>query len=158
MSLSAEQKQQLLRLLSAEYACASSLLELLQKEHQILKSGDPDTLTSISREKQQGVIQMHRHAQQRERLARQLQTGNAGIGELIKADPESEAAGLWQQLGEIGIQLQQQNEINGGMVALNQRHTRQALEILCGRSSSREIYGSRGEYRQMESGKPLAKA
>ncbi|MCW8906400.1 MAG: flagellar protein FlgN [Sedimenticola sp.] len=157
MALSADQQQQLSQLVSAEYACAQSLLELLQKEQQILKSADADALESISQEKQQLVIRMHRQARQREQLVDRLQAGG-DINELLKTLSGSEPARLWQQLGEIAARLQQQNEINGGMVALNQRHTRQALDILCGRSGNREIYGARGEYRQMESGKPLAKA
>lgn len=157
MQLSAEQQQQLSSTLSAEYACAQSLLDLLQKEHRILKSTDADALNSISREKQQLVIRMHRHGKEREQLVSRLQPGG-NTNDLLRHRPESELTRLWKQLGEIAAKLQQQNEINGGMVALNQRHARQALDILCGRSGNREIYGSRGEYRQMESGKPLAKA
>lgn len=158
MPLSADQLQQLSRLLSAEYAAARSLLEILQKEHQVLKSSDADALMAISEEKQQGVIQMHQCARQREQLVNRLPEGNSGITRLFGTEPGSEAARLWRQLGEIGSKLQQQNQINGGIVALSQRHTRQALDILSGRSGNREIYSSRGEYRQMESGKPLAKA
>jgi len=157
MQLSAEQQQQLSRILSAEYDCAQSLLELLQKEHRILKSADPDPLKAISQEKQQLVIRMHRHGREREQLVNRWQSGGS-INQLLKSQAESGLTRLWKQLAEIATELKQQNEINGGMVALNQRHARQALDILCGRSGSREIYGARGEYRQMESGKPLAKA
>ncbi len=72
MQLSAEQQQQLSSTLSAEYACAQSLLDLLQKEHRILKSTDADALNSISREKQQLVIRMHRHGKEREQLVSRL--------------------------------------------------------------------------------------
>lgn len=157
MQLSAEQQQQLSRTLSAEYACAQSLLELLQKEQRILKTEDAEALNSISKDKQQLVIRMHRHSREREQMVNRLQP-DGNTNDLLKNRPEHELKQLWKQLGEIAIELQQQNEINGGMVALNQRHTRQALDILCGRSGDREIYGARGEYRQMESGKPLAKA
>ena len=99
MPLSADLLQQLSRLLSAEYACAQSLLEVLQKEHQILKSPDADALKRISEEKQQGVIRMHQHARQREQLLNRLEEGKSGMARLLESEPESGAARLWRQLG-----------------------------------------------------------
>ncbi|WP_260291110.1 flagella synthesis protein FlgN [Sedimenticola hydrogenitrophicus] len=160
MNLSAEQQNRLSRILSVELECARSLADILQRENSALKSRDPDRVLAISREKQQAVEQMQLSGRQREQLLASLipAPGTEGTEALFQANPDAACTGLWRQLGEIAGQLREQNEINGGILALSQRHNKQALDILCGRTESRNTYGAKGQHHPDPSGHPLAKA
>ncbi|WP_275096761.1 flagella synthesis protein FlgN [Sedimenticola hydrogenitrophicus] len=160
MNLSAEQQNRLSRILSVELECARSLAAILQREHSALKSRDPDRVLEISSEKQQAVEQMQLSGRQREQLLASLRVapGSEGIEALFQANPDTACTDLWRQLGEIAGQLREQNEINGGILALSQRHNQQALDILCGRTESRNTYGAKGQHHQTQSGHTLTKA
>jgi flagella synthesis protein FlgN len=160
MNLSAEQQNRLSRILSAELECAHVLAAILQREHSALKARDPDRVLEISREKQQAVEQMQLSGRQREQLFASLRVapGTEGTEALFQANPDAACTDLWRQLGELAGQLREQNEINGGILALSQRHNQQALDILCGRTESRNTYGAKGQHHQTQSGHTLTKA
>lgn len=160
MNLSAEQQNRLSQVISTELNCAHSLAEILQREQNALKSHDPEQVLDISREKQQAVEQMQECARQRDHLLASLgvTSGTTGIDLLLQANSTAHCADLWHQLGEVAGKLRKQNEINGGILALSQRHNKQALDLLCGRTDSRNTYGARGQHHQDQSGHSLAKA
>ncbi len=160
MKLSAEQQHRLSRLISAELDGAQMMTEILQHEHHALKSRDPERVLAISREKQQVVEQMQDATRQREHLLVSLgvPAGTAGTNALLEAGTETTCARLWSELQRIAVRLSEQNEINGGILALNQRHNKQALDLLCGRTGSRNTYGAKGQHNQDQPGHSLAKA
>lgn len=161
MKLSAELQNQLTELLSAEYVRAASLLATVQRETSLLRSNDAEAILAISQEKKQGMRFMWECMQQRDRWLTQhnMETGTASITSLIQQNPDSKPADIWQKLSQTASKLQAQNEINGGIVALSQRHNRQALDILCGRTgNTNSTYGSKGQHYQEASGHSLAKA
>lgn len=164
MHISAEQQQRLAQVISAELECAQALAVILQQEHHALKSLDPDRVLEISREKQQAVERLQQGSRQREQLLAALglppdsKRSSEGTDALMRANTDSDCAGLWRQLREIAGQLREQNEINGGILALSQRHNQQALDVLCGRTDGRNTYGAKGEHHQTQSGHTLAKA
>ncbi|WP_428603390.1 flagella synthesis protein FlgN [Sedimenticola sp.] len=160
MTLSAELQNPLSQILSSELDCARSLMEILQREHKALKSRDPDQVLSISREKQQAVEEMQGLARQRDHLLASFKIpgGTAGIKRLLQHDTDSVCSTLWKDLAEIATELREQNEVNGGILALSQRHNNQALDILCGRTHNRNTYGAKGQYNKEAPGHSLAKA
>ncbi len=160
MTLSADQQNQLAQAISAELKCARMLQEILQREQAALKSTDPDQVLEISREKQQAVKQMQACSGQRENLLASfgIAAGSTELNQLFQSGSATACTDLWRQLGEAAEQLRQQNEINGGILALNQRHNKQALDLLCGRSESRNTYGATGEQNPDQPGHSLAKA
>ncbi|AKH20285.1 flagella synthesis protein FlgN [Sedimenticola thiotaurini] len=160
MTLSADQQNQLTQALSAEVKCAQTLEEILKREQAALKATDPDQVLEISREKQQAVEQMQAHSRQRERLLTSLgiNVDAPDLNRFFQSNSDSACADLWRQLGGIADQLQKQNEINGGILALSQRHNKQALDLLCGRTESRNTYGAKGQQEPDQPGHPLAKA
>lgn len=160
MTLSADQQNRLSQLISAELACARTLADILRREQAALKSADPDRVLEISREKQQAVEQMQRCSRQREQqLASYGITGDAAaIDRVLQACSDSVCADLWRQLGEKAGDLREKNEINGGILALSQRHNKQALDLLSGRTRSRNTYGAGGQHQADQTGHSLAKA
>lgn len=160
MTLSADQQNQLTQAISNELNCARMLQEILQREQEALKSTDPDQVLEISREKQQAVEQMQACSGQRESLLASFGIASSpnDLSQLFQSGSAATCADLWHQLGEAADQLRQQNEINGGILALNQRHNKQALDLLCGRSENRNTYGATGEQNPDQPGHSLAKA
>lgn len=160
MNLSAEQQNRLSQVISSELNCAHSLAEILQREQSALKSHDPEQVLGISREKQQAVDQMQECARQRDRLLASLGAagGATGIDLLVQANSAAQCADLWRRLQEVAGKLREQNEINGGILALSQRHNKQALDLLCGRTDSGSTYGAKGQHNQDQPGHSLAKA
>ncbi|MCW8890268.1 MAG: flagellar protein FlgN [Sedimenticola sp.] len=161
MKLTAELQSQLEHLLQAEQICADALLEIVARENSALRANDVEQIQAISNEKKSGMRQMWDCMQQRDKWLSQqnLATGSAGTINLIKQNPSIRSAKLWERLSQTAIKLHEQNEINGGIVALSQRHNKQALDILCGRTSNvGSTYGSKGEQYKAHSGHSLAKA
>jgi flagellar biosynthesis/type III secretory pathway chaperone len=161
MKLSAELQNQLTELLSAEYASATSLLETVRRENTTLRSNDTEAILAISQEKKQGMRLMWECMQQRDRWLthHSIETGTAGVVSLVQQNPGTKPADIWEKLSQTASKLQAQNEINGGIVALSQRHNKQALDILCGRTgNSNSTYSSKGEHYKEESGHSIAKA
>jgi len=137
------------RLLSAELESARELLQLLAQEHQILIKGEADAIRSISELKQAQIKLLGDQLLMRDRflLAQQLPVGKRGTDIFIQQVAESSAIEkCWHQLQELAAQLNDRNEVNGGIVALAQRHVRQALNILTCGSEQNDTYGPAGQH------------
>ncbi|MES9964960.1 MAG: flagellar protein FlgN [Candidatus Sedimenticola sp. 20ELBAFRAG] len=160
MSLSTDQQQPLANLLSAELATANQLKSLLEQEYETLRSGNPDQIMAVAQEKESVLQRMRQHDRDRQRFIGRISiaTGKESVSAVLESLPEgSPAQKLWHELQEVASALHQQNTINGGMVALGQRHTRQALDILSGKKHDGDTYGPGGEQRGGASTDPLAK-
>jgi flagella synthesis protein FlgN len=161
MRLSSDQQNRLAAMLMAELSESSQLQEILQREFDILGGDDPERIGAISKEK---LAQMQRVAEQltvRDRFLTELglPKGKEGTDLLLRGLPqESELAGRWTKLQELGEQMKKQNEINGNIVAVSQRQARQALDILAGKTESPQTYGREGETRSTAQQNSLAKA
>lgn len=161
MQITSEQQNHLAGLLTAELQCANALEAVLKREHDILLSSVPEEITRISAEKQLLMRQLQQQLVQRDQFLLQfsLPPGNPGTDKLLKDQPaESRAAMLWKALRELAVALRDQNEINGGIVSLGQRHTKQALQILSGRKNDNDYtYGPEGTPRDEGLSNILAK-
>lgn len=161
MKLSAELQNQFEHLLTAEQACADALLDTVARENHALRTNDTEQIQAISSEKKHGMLQMWECMQQRDKWLSQhkMKTGSAGTISLMEQNPGTRSAKLWDSLSTTALKLHEQNEINGGIVALSQRHNKQALDILCGRTGGTgSTYGSKGQQNKEHSGHSLAKA
>ena len=161
MKLSAEQQHQLIDLLRLELAQADQLQQILEREFQALGAKDPDLINEISQNKLAQMRQLEQKLQQRGRFLGTLgsQPSKEGMDHLTQELPKGDPlAILWQRLLEAGTRLQRQNEINGSLVTQAQRHTKKALDILCGRIDLPSTYGPEGEARTGTTPNSLAKA
>jgi flagellar biosynthesis/type III secretory pathway chaperone len=161
MKLSPEQQHQLIDLLRLELTQADQLQQILEREFQALGAKDPDLINEISRNKLAQMRQLEQQLQQRGRFLATLgiQPSKEGVDRLIHDLPGGDPlAGLWRRLLETGTRLQRQNEINGSLVTQAQRHTKRALDILCGRLDLPSTYGPEGEARTGITPNSLAKA
>ncbi|MCB1829592.1 MAG: flagellar protein FlgN [Gammaproteobacteria bacterium] len=148
LPVSTSDSRQLLQMLAAERKTAGELLRLLEQEHRVLVQGEAEAIRSISLQKQAQINQLGEQLQQRDRFlaVRALPAGKAGtdlIVELLPADSEIDEC--WRQLQALAAQLNDRNEVNGGIVALAQRHVRQALNILTCHTEQNTTYGPAGQ-------------
>ncbi len=150
LQLSTDNTRMLSDLLQAELQQIRLLQQLLEQEYQALSSiEDPARIEQISQEKLalirriEGLFGKRKHFL--EKLGLQ-QTGD--LESLISKLPaDSEATARFTELKEAADQAHRQNMINGGIVTTGQRHVRQTLDILHGKTESLQTYGPAGEAR-----------
>lgn len=148
LPVTADDSRQLLQMLSAERETAGKLLRLLEQEHQVLVKGEAEAIRSISEQKQAHINLLGEQLRQRDKFlaVRRLPAGKAGTDlfiQLLPADSAIEAC--WSQIQALAEQLNDRNEVNGGIVALAQRHVRQALNILTCHTEQNATYGPAGQ-------------
>ncbi len=142
-----EHLQALTAQVTTQTTFAQQLLENLASEHDALLAADADSLDKVVGEKQA--------------LLKQLETGLANITQsismhgfaadfsgfdtLLQQLPENTPLHRqWERLQELTGECKQQNEVNGGIVSLKQRHIRQALDILKGAHPGKNTYDKQG--------------
>jgi flagella synthesis protein FlgN len=142
-----EQLQVLTKQVTAQSNFAQQLLENMASEHVALLAADADSLDIVIDEKQA--------------LLKQLEAGLAAITQsiskhgfaadfsgfdaLLQQLPENTPLHRqWERLQELADECKQQNEVNGSIVSLKQRHIRQALDILKGAPPSKNTYDKQG--------------
>jgi flagellar biosynthesis/type III secretory pathway chaperone len=127
---------------------AESMLELLKNEHAALTAENPDSIKATSLEKLQHMQLMEQNIRQRNQFLQRLELtpDEQGIeAAVVAAGESSQLNSNWNKLKEIAKQLQKQNEINGGIIAIGQRRIKQALDILSGKENLTGTYSQNGE-------------
>lgn len=130
-------------------AC-TQLLQLLDEERQALKSRDLEKLEEIIQNKATNL----QHLEQSARLRGTWVTQNSEPSEtqekawlaLLRQNPPS-IEEQWQKFKTLLQQCQEQNEINGKLLARNQQVFSRLLSIVRGQDSTAPVYtpkGSRG--------------
>jgi len=160
MSNITKQQQQLSQLLAAELKESYQLLGILTEEHQALSSSDPDLITAISTKKLDAMKRMEQHHTMRTQFLASigLSSSSEEMEAFIKHLPkESLIVTQWQELQDLARKLHHQNEINGGIIALTQRHITLALDILSGKAHTTSTYGRSGQTNSEATPQHLAK-
>jgi len=161
MQLPLDQQQQLSRLLTAELAAGQQLLGILKEEYKALSSRDPEQITELSEAKLKQLQAFEGQLSQRHRffVGLGLSTEREALEQLFQApNCDSAIISQWQELQQLVDSLQQQNEINGGIVALSQRNVAMALDVLTGKNTSTPTYGRSGKTSSGQASSRLAKA
>jgi len=161
MPITIDQQKQLSQLLSAELEDSHLLLNILLEEHQSLGAADPDQITTINAKKISGLKKIEIHAKNREKFLANVKISPdlKSIDSLIQKLSENKSITTkWIELQSLAKQMQRQNEINGGIIALTQRHITLALDILTGKASTSPTYGPQGQANTDSVSQRLAKA
>lgn len=148
MQLTPEQREALASLINSELEMANTMLELLQHEHTALTSEDPERIKTVSRQKLEHMQLMEQNIGQRNLFLQRLglSADEQGIEEAVTAAGQNNQLNTnWNSLKETAKELQKQNEINGGIIAIGQRRVKQALDILSGKENLTGTYSQQGE-------------
>jgi flagella synthesis protein FlgN len=146
------QLNELYLLLQSEISCTRKLLEILNRETEILVARDISALESFTAEKVELITQLKSVAEQRETLLTELELD----GEPLKTD--NQAAALWQDLMSLAANCQDKNHINGSIIEIGYRQSQQALDILQGRTRKPELYDHAGHTTRSGKSSTLARA
>jgi len=160
MDTSPEAQSALIRILSHEVEQTQRLLELLLREYQLLQSSPGKALEELLDEKRLQLEAMETSVGEQQRFLRQqdLPCDRKGTLDYLEACGNPHLTEIWQGLESLLRKCQKQNRINGGAVTLNQRQTKQMLEILLGLGEGNKTYGPSGESRPVNSPNSLGKA
>lgn len=161
MQLSSDQQQQLSQLLHGELDATQHMLEILQQEHQALVEKDADKITQSSEEKLAQLKELEAQFLRRDHFLESLGVNSkeSGLASLLQAlAAENPLTLQWQRLQQLAEELQRQNDINGSIVTLSQRHISMALDILTGQTGSTPTYGPSGKTSSNKSSGRVAKA
>jgi flagellar biosynthesis/type III secretory pathway chaperone len=147
-----------MHLLKLETEQTQALLNLLERENELLHASPSQALTDLQAEKRALLKQVENSAiQHRQLLIQQgLSADRSGTEALIQGHGALQAQ--WQTYLSLLQRCQRQNEINGAAVELNQRQVNQALNILLGIGNSQKTYGRSGEARPTNATNSLGKA
>ncbi len=148
MQLIPQQREALASLIAGELEMAKTMLELLKSEHAALTAENPDSIKTTSQQKLEHMQLMEQNIRQRNQFLQkvELSTDEQGFEEAVAAaGQDSQLNSNWNKLKEIAQELQKQNEINGGIIAIGQRRVKQALDILSGKENLTGTYGQNGE-------------
>jgi len=161
MDVHTASQAEFIRILNLEIDQAQCLLDLLAQEYRLLQTAPGKPLEDLLNEKRQqlktveeSVTKHHRFLQQQN-----LSCDRAGTLAFIEAGSDNQLlSDTWERFESLLQACQKQNQINGGAVTLNQRQTKQMLDILLGISSGNKTYGRTGESRSVNSPNSLGKA
>ena len=148
-------------MLPAELECAGKLLDTLAAEHAALIRGDADAISAASSLKLEQMKAFQCLLSERNRyLARfGFPPGREGTEALLESGPaDRPTRENWEKLQKMALRLRDGNDLNGGIVALEQRHVQQALDILTGRVMENQTYGPAGGRGSGHQSNSLAKA
>ena len=156
-----ETQARFLRILSEEAEQAASLLQLLEQEFQLLNATPGDALKKLLEQKKAHLKTIEQTATAHHRFLKQqgLSGDRRGTESYLAACPDNTALpALWQRYLKLLQSCQNQNEINGGAVAVNQRQVNQALNLLLDLGDINKTYGRSGESLPSRPSKTLGKA
>lgn len=131
----------------------TELAQTLQQEQIALSQNAFSAIETLARDKETLSSEIEQLERQRHALCKQLninsdfasiQTYLNGISAALVTRLEQQ----WDTIISLGNECASQNQVNGIMVAHQQRHTQQALAILRGISGNSEVYSATGSQQQ----------
>lgn len=147
--------EQLFSQLSELCQSLAKLATTLQQEESALSQNDFAEIEKLAHDKELLSVQIEQLEQQRHGLCQQLnisgdfasiKTYLAGVSSRLVQRLEQQ----WDKIRSLGQQCANQNQVNGLLVAHQQRHTQQALAILRGVVGNEELYSASGSQQSAE--------
>lgn len=145
-------------LLQSEIASAHRLMHTLDQEYAALAQRDVDLLDTIVPEKRNIVAELEALGRQRDALLAQLNPSTTTAESANPFSDDTRLSDLWDELKSVAQQCQDKNRINGSIVEIGYRQSRQALDILHGVSSSSELYDKSGRTTKPGASHPIIRA
>lgn len=146
--------------LQDEIGKLKEFLALLQREQDLLKTGDTDALLPLIEQKNALAAALGNLAQSREtELARMaLPSGRAGMEAWLANERHAPLRAAWQTLLELAAQARDLNELNGKLIGLHLAHNQQAFAALMGAANRAMTYGPDGQQQTGLGGRILGTA
>jgi len=141
----------------------TQLSETLRQEQKALAGKNFDEIEKLADEKTHLTQRIEQSEQTRLSVCADLniKPDKASLGKWLRTQPKTaqqHVAKLWKRITFLGEQCATQNQINGILVAHQQRHTQDALAILRGVVAEQDEYSEKGKHSPKFSHNIIAKA
>ncbi len=148
-------------LLAEDVAACQALLKLLQSEREALKLRDHQALETIIQNKVTHLQRLETSANTRSQWAQQLNADGKTQEEQwqnLIGEQAPKTALLWQDLKGLLDQCKHENEVNGKILARNQKTFTRLMNILRGQTASTNLYNNKGSNNSHLPGQSIGKA
>jgi flagellar biosynthesis/type III secretory pathway chaperone len=151
-------RQHLSELLTEEVSLLGELQRLLEEEHELITSANPEALQRTTRARQERLGALARIEEQRRSLC--TLHGHSGDREGLDrlrrwCDPQGTLTRPLKDCRALAIRCRDLNDRNGVMVAAQMKRVSQLLQTLTGRAASADTYGPRGHAARTRAGRIL---
>jgi flagellar biosynthesis protein FlgN len=151
-------REHLAKLLTEEVGCLAQLAELLEREHQILRTNDIPALQVAIKERQACVGRIVRIEDERRTLCRML--GHAadakGLERLLRwCDPRGTLSANWALCTTRAARCREFNDRNGALVHVRLTRVQALLGVLTGRPADFKPYGRGASFAPARIGRVL---
>ncbi|WP_185231314.1 flagella synthesis protein FlgN [Teredinibacter franksiae] len=145
--------QQLTQQLQSDILACETLLGLLEKEKTALSSRDVDAMDGIIEQKAEQLTSLEASAQQRSQWSRDylgqsgsdLEALKQAWANMLTSTGTPQLVEQWQKLKDLQIACKQANEVNGKILARNQKTFGRLLEIVRGQTAAPNLYSAAGK-------------
>lgn len=130
-----------------DISACRNLLRLLEQEREALKARDVDQLEGVIQDKSANLLHLEQSARQRSAWVAKQQKPNEkseAVWQALIRATKPDAQREWEEFRDLLRQCQEQNEINGKLLARNQQVFSRLLAIVRGRDESDPLYNAKG--------------
>lgn len=153
---SADPLSVLLPVMEAEVAALKKFVVLLERERQLLATGETDGLHNLVSEKNGLAVQLTALGARRGDvlIAAGMSADHAGIHAWLDAHPANDRArSVWRLLLSLAGQAREINTANGDLIQIRMQHNALALDALLGATTSLKLYGPDGQSAPLSGGR-----
>jgi len=138
--------EQLKQNIHHDLATSETLLEVLQREQEALKTRDFDAVSDIIDKKVPMLERLEASAQLRQAWAQAANKPNdeTGWAELITDLGTSEIKQEWARLKSLYSEVRTQNEVNGKLLSRHQSTVSRLLDVMRGKTANPNLYTASG--------------
>jgi len=133
-------------LLKRETELVARFKSTLLREQEVLRSGNTDGLTELSKEKLSLVDSLNQTGAERSRILSSPSEATIDMQAWLSAHPkETEAAVLWDGLLAAARDARDMNDLNGSLINALHQKTSEALFVLTQGQVDQSLYSSSGQ-------------
>lgn len=137
------------KLIAEESSTLDQLLQLLDREHELLVANDVDALDRAGQARQNCIGTLLRIEDERKSLCRALNVpaDMHGLDRILAwCDPSKQLRRRWSELGERADRCRSANDRNGALVTARLSRVQGMLDIVTGRAGQPKVYGRQGGF------------
>jgi Flagellar biosynthesis/type III secretory pathway chaperone len=139
--------------IQGDIAACTTLLDLLERERVALGKRDMDTLDELIEQKAAQLKWLEKSSQTRTQWAREQlrldpadqDTMKAAWQTMLENSPTPELSKSWETLKTLQDACKQANEVNGKILARNQKTFGRLIEIVRGQTATPNLYSTAGK-------------
>lgn len=142
-------RDQLDKLIAEESGALDQLLQLLDREHELLVANDVDGLDRAGQARQNCVGVLMRIEDDRRALCRALNVpaDMHGLDRILTwCDPSKKLRHRWAECGDRAARCRASNDRNGALVTARLTRVQGMLDIVTGRADQPKVYGRQGAF------------